>query len=139
MIESQYILDILDLAIDDHSQSDLLRKQISFLTVSDIDHTGIGAFIYFSADDQIQQFKLDTSNERNFDVEGNPTDIIEGIEIKNPDVAILADAIIHLKNGMIDHLEIWNKSGEEYVQKEPEHYHIEQKSLDTNKKRTIIK
>lgn len=139
MINSQYILDILDLAFDDHSESDLLRKQVSFLTVNDIDHTGIGAFVHFSADDQIQQFKLDTSNATNFDIEGNRTGMLVGVEIKNSDLLILADAIIHLKNGIIDHLEIWNKCGEDYVLTHPEHYQLDQIWVDKNKRRTIIR
>ena len=139
MIKSQYILDILDLAFDDHAECDLLKKQVSFLTVTETDHTGIGVFIHFSADDEIQQFKLDTSNARNFDIEGNPTDMLDGIEIRNSDLSILADAIVHLKNGIIDHLEIWNKCGEDYVQTDPEHYEIDQMWLDESKRRTIIK
>ena len=139
MIKSQYILDILDLAFDDHSESDLLRNQVPFLTVTDIDHTGIGAFVHFSSDDQIQQFKLDTSNATNFDIEGNPTSMVDGVEIKNSDLLILADATIHLKNGIIDHLEIWNKCGEDYVLTDPEHYQLDQMWLDKNKRRTIIR
>lgn len=139
MINSQYILDILDLVFDDHSERDLLRKQVSFLTVTDIDYTGIGAFVNFSADDQIQQFKLDTSNATTFDIEGNPTSMVDGVEIKNSDLLILADAIVHLKNGIIDHLEIWNKCGEDYVPTDPEHYQLDQMWLDKNKRRTIIR
>ena len=104
-----------------------------------MDHTGIGAFIHFSSDDQIQQFKLDTSNATNFDIEGIPTSIVDGIEIKNSELPILADAIIHLKNGIIDHLEIWNKCGKDYVQTDPEHYQLDQVWLDENKRRAIIR
>jgi hypothetical protein len=139
LINSQYILDIFDLAFDDHSESELLRKQIPFLTMIDIDHTGIGAFIHFFSDNQIQQFKLDTSNATNFDIEGNPTSMLDGIEIKNENLSILADAIIWLKNGLIDHLEIFNKCGEDYVLTEPEHYQLDQVWLDNNKRRKIIR
>jgi hypothetical protein len=139
LITSQYILDIFDLSFDNHSESDLLRKQISFLTVADIDHTGIGAFIHFSADEQIQQYRLDISNATNFDIEGNATSMVDGVEIKNPDLSILADAIIWLKNGLIDHLEIFNKSGEKYVLTDPEHYQLDQAWLDNNKRRSIIR
>lgn len=139
MINSQYILDILDLAFDDHAASDLLRKQISYLTLTDIDHTGIGAFIHFQADTQIKQFRLDTTMATNFDIEGNPTTMVDGIEIRNPELSILADAIVHLKNGVIDHLEIWNKCGEDYVHTEPVHYELHQMWLDNNIRRTIIR
>ncbi len=139
MIQSQYILDIFELAFDDHPFSDLLRNQISFLTLTETDHTGIGAFIHFKADNDIERFRLDTSNSKNFDIEGNPTEMVNGLEIRNPDLLILADAIVHLKNGFIDHLEIWNKCGEYYVKTHPEHYELEQMWLDNNKKRKIIR
>lgn len=139
MIRSQYILDIFDLAFDDHSESDLLRNQIQYLTVRDVDHTGIGAFIHFSRDPQIEQFKLDTSKATHFDIEGKLTDLIDGVEIRNPELSILADAMVWLKNGFIDHLEIFNKCGEDYVQTEPEHYQLEQMWLDDKKRRTIIR
>ena len=139
MINSQYILDIFDLSFDDHSESDLLRKQVPFLTIKEIEHTGIGAFIYFSSDNIIQQFKLDTLNATNFDIEGNPTDMIGDVEITNPKLSILADATIHLTSGIIDCLEIWNKCGEDYVKTDPEHYQLRQMWLDDDKKRTIIR
>ncbi len=139
MINSQYILDIFDLAFDDHPESELLKKQVPFLSMTYIDHTGIGAFIHFSSDNQIQQFRLDTSNPTNFDIEGKPTSMVDGIEIKNPDLSILADAMIWLKNGLIDHLEIFNKCGDDYVLTEPEHYQLDQLWLDNNKRRTIIR
>lgn len=139
MINSQYILDILDLSFDNHSESDLLRKQVPFLNITDIAHTGIGAYFHFSADDQIQQFKLDTSNATNFDIEGNPTSMVNGVEIENADLFILADTIIHLKNGIIDHLEIWNKCGENYVLSDPEHYQLDQVWLNKHKRRTIMR
>ena len=139
MINSQYILDIFDIAFDDHSESELLRNQVPFLTMTDIDHTGVGAFVHFSSDNQIQQFKLDTSNATSFDNEGNPTSVVDGIEIKNSELSILADAIIHLKNGIIDHLEIWNKCGKDYVQTGPEHYQLDQMWRDKNNRRTIIR
>jgi hypothetical protein len=139
MIKSQYILDILDLAFDDHSASDLLRKQVLFISVTNTEHTGSGAFIHFQPDHQIQQFKLDTTNATNFDIEGNAIVMIFRIEIRNTELSILADAIVHLKNGVIDHLEIWNKCGEEYVQTEPEHYELYQTWLGNNNPRIIIR
>jgi hypothetical protein len=139
MINSQYILDIFDIAFDDHSASDLLRKQIPYLKIRDKEHTGIGVFIYFSSDNLIQQFKLDTSNATNFDINGNPTDIVDGVEITSPDHSILADATVHLKCGIIDSLEIWNKCGKDYLQTDPEHYQLGQMWLDENKKRTIVR
>jgi hypothetical protein len=139
MIQSQYILDIFELAVDDHPFSELLRNQISLLTLRETDHTGIGAFIYFTADNEIERFRLDTSNSKSFDIEGNPVEMLSGVEIKNPDLLILAEATVHLKKGLIDHLEIWNKCGEDYVKTQPEHYELEQLWLDSIRKRKIIR
>lgn len=57
MIQSQYILDISDLTFDDHKASDLLRKQVDFLTITETEHTGIGLFIKFSADPGVKDYK----------------------------------------------------------------------------------
>lgn len=98
MIYAQYILDILDLAFDSHAESKLLRKQIPLLSIKGVEHTGIGAFIHFVSDKPIQQFQLDTANAINFDLEGNGISMVDGIAIKNPELSILAEAIVHLKN-----------------------------------------
>jgi hypothetical protein len=139
LIYAQYILDILDLAFDGHAESELLRKQIPLLSIKGVEHTGIGAFIHFVSDKPIQQFQLDTANAINFDLEGNAISMVDGIAIKNPELSILADAIVHLKNGIIDHLEIWNKCGENYVGTEPQHYQLDQIWLDKHQRKTIIR
>ena len=59
MIESKYILDIFELTFDDHKASELLRKQINHLTVSDTELTDVGLFINFSADKGINDFKIE--------------------------------------------------------------------------------
>src|SRR5947207_14585359 len=98
MIQSQYILDIFDLAFDDHVSSDLLRQQVQFLSLAYEEHTGVGLFVHFTADSRIEQYRLNTSNSVNFDIQGNPTERIDGVEIRNPELHILADATVHLKN-----------------------------------------
>jgi hypothetical protein len=139
MIQSQYILDILDLAFDGYRSGDLLRSQVPFLTLTEVEHTGIGAFFQFKSDSAIEKFRIDTSDAKSFDIDGNPIDMLDGIEIRNPELSILADAIVHLKNGLIDHLEIWNKGGEAYVKINPEHYELYQIWLGNVKKRSIIR
>ena len=137
MINSQYILDIFDLAFDNHSASVQLQQQISFLSIAKELHTGTGIFIYFQADTKIQQFKINTLGNANYDIAGNHTQMINGIEIKNRDLLILADAIIHLKNDIIDHLEIWNKCGEDYVKTQPDHYELQQVWLENSGRKII--
>ncbi|MDI9341902.1 MAG: hypothetical protein QM534_15125 [Sediminibacterium sp.] len=63
--------------------------------------------------------------------------MVDGVEIKNESQNILANAIVHLKEGIIDCLEIWNKNGENYPVVEPENYELTQTWLGLKDKRTI--
>ena len=140
MISSQYILDIFDLAFDQHSQRNLLLKQIPFLTIREIEHTGIGAYIYFSADMEIHQYKLDTNDAINFDIDGNPLEMIDCVEMKNENLSILANLTVHLSSGIIDCIEIFNKCGESYIKSEPTSYELRQVWFaDDSKNRSITR
>jgi len=139
MALSKYILDIFDLTFQGLSSGDLLTKQIPFLSQGDNKHTGIGLYIYFVAKKEIQQYKVTASNTSTFDANGNVTEMLNGVEIRNSQLNILADATVHLKGGIIDNLEIWNKNGHDYPQTEPKNYELHQTWLDLQKRRTIIK
>jgi hypothetical protein len=136
VISSQYILDIFDLLFDDHQEESLLRNQVPYLTQTYTDHTGVGAFIHFAADNEIEKFRLNT-NAGLLDIYGNSIDRIDGLEIRNSSLSILADATVHLKEGIIDSIEIFNKGGGDYVSREPEHYELNQMWLDEGKRRNI--
>jgi hypothetical protein len=137
MIKSQYILDILDLTFDDHKASELLRKQVDYLTVSDTEHTGIGLFINFSADPGVQYYKI--KKELLLNDTDNPAtlEMVNGLEIIKESQNILADATVHLENGIINCLEIWNKGGGDYPLTEPEHYALNQTWRDEQDKRKL--
>jgi len=139
MVNSKYILDIFDLTFEGLSSCDLLKKQIPFLSQGDNKHTGIGLYIYFVAEKGIQQYKVAASNTPTRDINGNVIEMLNGVEIRNLQLNILADATVHLKNGIIDNLEIWNKNGYDYPQNEPKNYELHQTWLDLQKRRTIIK
>lgn len=139
MISSQYILDIFELAFDDHSESELLREQVPLLTITETTHTGIGVFINFSFEEPILQFQLETSNSTNLDIDGLPISNINGIQIAIPDISLLADAIIWLKNGVINQLEIFIKNGAEYNWEDPLHYRVEQMWKEKDKCRAIVR
>lgn len=139
MIHSKLILDIFDLVLDDHKSEDLIRKQIQFLSISQLKHTGIGLFINFVADTQVEQYK-DTSERGGYiDIDGNPFERIDGVEIRNAELDILADASLYLTNGIIDCLEIWNKIGDSYPTTEPDRYELHQMWLEEGKRRSIIR
>ncbi len=139
MIQSKYILDILDLILDEVEFEDKLRQQIPFLSEREKEHTGVGLYVHFNSDKEIAKYKIPTDSAQNIDIEGNPTEMITGVEIKNEKLNILADATVHLRNGLIDNVEIWNKTAANYPIEEPSTYEMTQAWLDPPKKRTIIR
>ncbi len=60
----------------------------------------------------------------NKDIDGNPIERIDGLELINESQNILADISVHLTNGIIDCVEIWNKNGENYPKNEPNKYQL---------------
>ena len=138
MIESIFIKDILDLTCEDFSAGDLLRHQIPLLVESDREHTNSGVFVHFVSDNEIENYKIDTDKLTTFDIYGNPFEILARVEIRNESLSIQADAYVHLTNGIIDYLEIWNGPGD-YPLTDPQHYQLHQKWLNPTKRRTIIR
>ena len=137
MIQSKYILDILDLTFDKFEYEDLLRQQILFLTEEKREHTGVGIYVYFISDKEIENFKIPTDKTLSFDIDRNPTEILDGVEINNEKLKVLANTAVHLTNGFIKYVEIWNKNGEDYPLEELTSYELTQCWLDNSKKRTI--
>lgn len=137
MIKSQYILDILDLIFDDHKASELLRKQVDFLTVSDTEHTGIGLYINFTAAMSVQDYKIKKELLLKDTDDPATLEMANGLEIINESQKILADATVHLEDGVISCLEIWNKGGDDYPLKEPKHYELNQTWRDEKDKRKL--
>lgn len=139
MIQSQFILDIFDLVFDDLEVGKSLRNQVVFLNENSREHTGVGLFINFSAENGIEEYKVSNDKAKNFDIYGNPTEMINGVEIKNEKLKILADTTVHLTNGIIESLEIWNKNGEEYPKSDPTQYELIQLWLEPENRRNIIR
>lgn len=125
MLSSKLIVDILDLALEDDSASELLQKQIPYLTEDKLEHTGVGLFVYFKHEKGIESVRADTKHISQYDVNGAPIDRFDGIEVKNEAENILADATVHVTEGLIDCVEIWNKLGD-YPQEEPTVYKVYQ-------------
>lgn len=128
MIQSTLILNILDLTFDGYEYAELLRKQIPFLTEGEKEYTGTGLFIDFIAEEGIYKYRIT----------GNDNERINGVEIRNEELNILADADVCLKNGIIEYIEIWNKL-DVYPSIEPEHYELHQAWLAPEKRRIIVR
>ncbi|RAW00279.1 hypothetical protein [Pseudochryseolinea flava] len=101
MIKSKYIADILDLLLDGDELGQQARAQIAFLTEKNFDYTGVGLFVKFDHAEEIENHRLVTDKTA-----------INGLEIKSTSLEIAAEAIVHLVDGLVDHLEIWSYSGE---------------------------
>lgn len=112
MIQSGFISDILNLLLEGDEVDDMARMQIETLTESDFHYSGAGLFVSFSHDEDIFKFRL---NEDKL--------TLTGVEIKSPDLAIGADAIVFFKDGVIDFLEIWSHDGN-YPDKELTDYSL---------------
>ncbi|KGO84564.1 hypothetical protein [Flavobacterium suncheonense] len=139
MIKSQLLLDILDLIFDGLENEKNLRCQIPFLKENNQEHTGIGLFINLDADKNINDYKIPTINNSNKNVDGNPIERIDGLELINESQNILADISVHLTNGIIDCVEIWNKNGENYPKNEPNKYQLIQNWIVPEKRKTIVR
>lgn len=109
MIESKLIADILHLNIEGQKFEDLLFNQVDHLTIKEKEHTGSGLFIYFEYNKEIEKYRLSDTQLNELFGKHNPR--IENFELINPELNILADATVHLADGLIDCVEIWNKSG----------------------------
>lgn len=97
MIKSQFILDILDLLLDGDRKSEFVKNQLPYLSDSEYNYTnGAGCFIYFLHIEEIIKYKTRESF------------ILNGVKIESEELEIGADATLFMKDGIIDHLEIWS-------------------------------
>ena len=114
MVQSRFILNILDLLLDCDEDGKIARQQMTYLTERNYDYSGAGLFVTFSHTDDALKYRLTKK-----DV------VLNGVKIKSPDLEIGADATLFFKDGIIDYLEIWSLDGN-YPDKELEKYIITQ-------------
>ncbi|GGF09368.1 hypothetical protein [Hymenobacter cavernae] len=113
MIQSKLVADILNLLLDGDEL--LLQNQVQFLTDTEYNYTGVGLIVQFSHSSLIHNFKL-----------ADGANIFDGVEIRSPELAIGANATLIIREGIIDHLDIWSFDGN-YPQKELTKYVLTQK------------
>jgi hypothetical protein len=114
MIKSKFIASLLELLSDGDSDGLLLKRQLPYLTEKEYEYTGSGLFIRFNHTKEILNFKLLTE-----------TSVYNGVWIKSKELTEEAEAILHIKDGMIDYLEIWSFDGN-YPSKELDSYELRQ-------------
>ena len=113
MLDTEGLLyDVIDVSLEGELYEEQLRRQLELLTISEEKYTDSGLFTYFYADDKISKLKLSKSQIKNMGV------VFINIELINKQLNILADVIIHMKDGIIDKVEIWNKTGVNYPKEE---------------------
>lgn len=95
MIKSQFVLDILDLLLDSED-SKFLIPQLDYISDSEYYYTGSGCFVTFTHSEDIVR---DRSKE-NF--------LFDSVKIESSELDGRADAILFMKDGIIDYLEIWS-------------------------------
>lgn len=109
MIHSELISEILELNIEGEKFQDLLDMQINHLTIDKEEYTGAGLFVYFNHSEEIEKYRL-SSNQLD-ELFGKYNHQIENFELINMELSIQADTTVHLTDGLIDCVEIWNKLG----------------------------
>ena len=136
MIKSQLLLDIFDLIFDDFEYEDKLRRQIQFLNEGETEHTGVGLFINFETEQGIENYKIPIEKTENRDVNGKAIERINGVELRNSKLKILADVNVHITDGIIDCVEICNMIGD-YPTIEPSKYELEQVWVDSKNRKLV--
>lgn len=100
MIKSTYIADVADLLLDGAADADTCRLQIELLSDTIYGYTSGGAFVTFSHNDDISQFKSRDEN-----------GVLNGVKITSADFEFEADATLYFRNGIIHNMEITCKRG----------------------------
>ncbi len=97
MIKSSYIKNILDLLLHGDEYATLFRPQLEHLIDDKYNYTeGNGLFVYFKHSNEIEPFRQD-----------NDELVLDGVIVTTTDKALEAKAILFIKNGVIDYLELW--------------------------------
>lgn len=124
MIDSKLTLDILNLFFDGEKDAELFKAQIGYLTISEIEYSGFGAFITFESDEKINKYRAYSDFKDSDFANENRLTIMDGLIIKNQELNIEASVMITIENGIIESIEIFNYNGFEYPESELEHYEI---------------
>ncbi len=110
MIKSEFVSNIVELTVEGEKFEDILFKQIRHLTEKEKEHTGVGLYVYFKYEPEIEKYRL--SESQLTELFGGFAHRLEKFELINSDINVLADTTVHFSNGLIDCLEIWNKLGD---------------------------
>lgn len=101
MLKSKFISDILDLILDGDEAGIKAKSQIQFISESDYEYTVAGVFVGFQHENGIEKYRCEKNDL-----------ILDGVEIKSPELEIGANCTLFFSDGIIDNLEIWSYGGD---------------------------
>ncbi len=110
MIKSKLISEIIEKTVAGEKFEDFLIEQMKYLSETDEEYTGVGLYVSFKHDNEIEKFRL--SEQQLHELFGEYSHRLDKFELINFEMRVLADATVHFSNGLIDCVEIWNKLGE---------------------------
>lgn len=110
MIESHLIAEIVHVTLEGELFEEALRQQVQFLEESEYEHTGNGMYVYFEMQAGIEDYRLTYDQRVKLFGANNPE--LTKFELINEPMKVHADVTVHLTDGLIDCVEIWNKLGE---------------------------
>lgn len=94
------VLDLLELLLKGDSNGEVFYQQVPYLTISKVEYTGSGVFIHFTLLPDVEVYRA-SAPDRNFDA----------VMICSEDLTAEAEAIVHIKDGLLDYFEIWSFDG----------------------------
>lgn len=117
----------MDLLVDGDEYGRLLRPQLTHLVDDNYDYTnGAGLFVTFKHDDKITPIKHDKD-----------INVIDGVTITTIDKILEAKAILHIKRGLIDNLEILCVT-HNYPEKDLEKYILKQEWVGSPNRQIVV-
>ena len=110
MIESEFILTIIEITIEGEKFENQILEQLNFLSEKNNEYTGVGIYTYLQPQVGIEKHQLTKDQlDEMFGIYNNE---LTKFELINVELNILADVTMNFRQGIIDNIEIFNKLGE---------------------------
>jgi hypothetical protein len=100
MINSKMVSDLLQLLLEDDAEGQTYFLQLPYLSISNVNYTGSGVFFQFSHIPTIEIYKTDEEYNH-----------FCAVRISSEELTAEAEAIVYVKNGILDYLEVWSFDG----------------------------
>ena len=109
MIESKLTLDIITETLKGEKYEEQITKQLEHLEEVEYEHMDSGLLIFIEYRKAAKEFWL--TDAQLYETFGEAEHALSKIELINTDQNIHAETSVHFKNGLIERVEIWNKTG----------------------------